>query len=643
MEGGYFYNIMFRSIVIFLLFILFKQIILSQDNFQKIYLFEDTFAIIHDVYVTDSCYYVAATSGKGYGRVDIAFAKIQLNGEIDNFQKDITPTEYNLSFGCRTQLDTNFRGNFMFGYVNRVNGMLWFPQITEVNVEGSVINHIQLLQFQNDSIRFADMGKVMVNNVDSSYFMSFNYYDNTTDDDSEYGDEGEAGVFFGKVNLFGDTIWTKKFRYEPIGYYKPIYSLIDFKKLNDNLLLLILRETKQNATSSAQQDWSKLHFYHLDQNGNVMNHYTFQDSQFCYGSYGVLELSDGGVIQTYFESRLTGTAPNSDYFISRPIIARLGNNFQLVWKDTLLQGYWNLSTKSAPYKLISVNDTIFAGAFTWDWATHHSIDSVENWSEFGAFQTTRIFNRNINGSLLWNRDFMYWSPTDSSNEPEYEIWDIETTFDGGFIACGQAIHKDSITLGKPGQFGYILKTNCLGFLGDPQTAVSFSYKDSFIVEFVNSSIQAGSYKWVFGDGDTLDISEYVDTVLHHYSGSGDFAVKLIGYGCNGASDTLHFTINVPDNPNIPDDTTYYTGDGTFLTFYPNPSKAGESIAFYVGNIPDEEVRFELVNELGEMVFSGIIPQKESTYILPIQLAHGMYFGALQTISKRLETEKLVIH
>jgi len=88
------------------------------QNFQKIYLFEDTFAYVNDIFVTDSCCFFSGASGKGSLRCDVVFGKLDLNGEIITYTIDMTANEYNLSYGGRTQLDTNFRGNFNVGYTN---------------------------------------------------------------------------------------------------------------------------------------------------------------------------------------------------------------------------------------------------------------------------------------------------------------------------------------------------------------------------------------------------------------------------------------------------------------------------------------------------------------------------------------------
>jgi PKD repeat protein len=272
-----------------------------------------------------------------------------------------------------------------------------------------------------------------------------------------------------------------------------------------------------------------------------------------------------------------------------------------------------------------VQDSLFVGAFEY----------IEELVFNQAYYTTmRLSQYNLDGVNKWNRDYTYF-PTDNFNDPEYGIYDMELTSDGGYIMCGEIYHFDSLSAGSPGQFGYVLKTNCLGFLGDPIS--EFTYQsNSGLVEFVNEGIQAGSYTWIFGDGDTLVTNEYVDSVSHVYDANGIYIVQLIAHGCNGESDTILKSINVSGISNG------YVGDGTLLTLYPNPMSSGESLAFYVGDIPTEDITVEVVNEIGQSVFTGKIESSQTTYIIPLNFASGVYFVSLKNESDRLEVEKLIV-
>ena len=597
----------------------------AQVNFQKIYLFEDTFAIFNDIYVTDSCYYYTCTSGKAYQREFFNFGKIHFDGTEEILLLDQDFTSLQRVMFSQVDMDTNFRGNFVTNFVNS-SSLGSVPRVKEFDSEGNQISDfIYNDLWQNDSLFFWTANRQIIDNSDSSYYILTVASDYTTDDNSGFTN-GIQGCILFKIKYDGTIVFSKRFNYLPIGINKPTWVGINFLPYSSSSLLLVIDEMKTNSPSNAEMDWTKIHFIEIDKNGNELNHQTFQDGQYCPGSFGCTILNDGGVLISYYESILSGTPPNNDYFRPRPAIARLDNNFDLVWKRNIREFYgseYSYYTNMHDFKI--VQDSLFVGAF------EYVDELIFNQS---YYTTLRLSQYNLDGENKWNRDYTYF-PTDNFNDPEYGIYDLELTPDGGYIMCGEIFHFDSLSAGSPGQFGYILKTNCLGFLGDPTAKFSYSTNNGE-VEFVNEGIQAGSFLWIFGDGDTLNTTEYVDTVEHIYLENGNYTVQLIAFGCNGINDTISKTITVSGI------SSGYAGDGTLLTIYPNPIASGESLAFFVGNIAEENVTVEVVNMLGQIVFQGKVQTPNTTYIVPLNIAVGEYFVSLKSDSDNLEVEKLIV-
>jgi hypothetical protein len=598
----------------------------AQQNFQKIYLFEDTFAIFNDLYVTDSCYYYTCTSGKAYQREFFNFGRINLDGseQVLLLNQDVSSLQRVMY--SQVDMDTNFRGNFVTNFTNS-SALGSVPRIKEFDVEGNLINDFIFNDlWQNDSLYFWPSNRQIIDNSDSSYYILTVASDYTTDDNSGFTNGIQGCVLF-KVKYDGTILFMKKFNYLPIGTYKPTWVGLNFLQYTPTSFLMVIDEQKINSPSNYEMNWTRIHFIEIDYNGIELNHQIYQDGQYCPGSFGCTVLEDGGVLISYYESILDGSPPNNDYFRPRPVIARLNNNFDLIWKHQLNNFYgsdFGYYSNMHDFKL--VNDSLFVGAY------NHVDQLIFN----QAYLTTmRLSQYNLDGENKWNRDYTYFS-TDNFNDPEYGIYDLELTSDGGYIMCGEIYHFDSLNAGSPGQFGYVLKTNCLGFIGDPIS--EFTYQsNSGLLEFVNEGIQAGSYTWIFGDGDTLVTKEYVDSVSHVYDANGIYTVQLIAHGCNGEDDTISKTINVSGISNG------YVGDGTLLTLYPNPLSSGESLAFYVGDIPTKDITVEVVNEIGQSVFTGKIESSQTTYIIPFNFASGVYFVSLKNNSnERLEVEKLIV-
>src|SRR5690606_28467690 len=102
-------------------------------------------------------------------------------------------------------------------------------------------------------------------------------------------------------------------------------------------------------------------------------------------------------------------------------------------------------------------------------------------------------------------------------------------------------------------------------------------EDHYGIHFYNTSMQAGSYTWHFGDGTVLETDEYTDTVAHTYPGFGSYEGMLIAHGCNGDNDTLHFVVE----PKLHADPSIVTNGNGYFTVFPNPGIAGNELFVYL--------------------------------------------------------------
>jgi gliding motility-associated-like protein len=64
------------------------------------------------------------------------------------------------------------------------------------------------------------------------------------------------------------------------------------------------------------------------------------------------------------------------------------------------------------------------------------------------------------------------------------------------------------------------------------------------IEFTNTSVNAMTYAWSFGDGTTSQ----ADGPLHSYANPGSYTIELIAYGAGGCTDTLQVASGVVVNP-----------------------------------------------------------------------------------------------
>lgn len=600
------------------------------QNFHKIYPFDDAIAISHDIYVTDSCYYLGGTSAFGTAQLDVLLTKLDLEGNELSLVKQVTPGELNLAYGGNTQLDTNFRGNFIHGYTNHISGINSFPHLTEMDVHGNTVNYFNYTLFEADSLVFFDFGRFVVHNADSSYYGFFTYKD------ERVHKNGEGGSLLFKVNASGDTLWTQRFHHASTVTNKPSHLVKDLDILDNGTLLLTIGEVKQ--AGMAINEWARIHFITTDLDGNELGRHLYQDNTYTYGGFETLPLEDGGVIYSYFE-----TIEDDNDLLFRAVLCRLDSDFDLVWKSPLKPNFSNGAFYTVPNKLRFVNDSVVAGVYTW---SEKIMYDTTVWNSARYPMAVRVFNRHLNGDLLWARNHYYWPLTDSLNEPEYTLKDFELTPDGGFIMCGDVKNFDSLVAGVQGQFAYVLKTNCLGFLGDPEAAADYIIEDDYAITFINTSTQAGSYTWHFGPSsssgtvETLYTDEYTDTVTHIFPGPGSYEVQLIAHGCNAAADTLAFIVE-PEK--VEDPTVIPNGNGYF-TFFPNPVSTGGYLSLYLNALNPQDgevyVLFHAMN--GDLVQRISLGWEEGSYLIQTNMASGMYHVSLYQGDSFLQTRKLVV-
>ena len=142
-----------------------------------------------------------------------------------------------------------------------------------------------------------------------------------------------------------------------------------------------------------------------------------------------------------------------------------------------------------------------------------------------------------NGQVLWRRSY-------GGNRDEYIYGMIANHQDAsgraGYVMCGRTESSDlGVPLGNANL--YLLKTNCMGLLTEPQAAFSATMDTAALTasfqnlsQFVYpDSINGGHYIWEFGDG---TVSSEINPT-HTYAQEGVYLVKLTAVVCSDTSTT----------------------------------------------------------------------------------------------------------
>jgi|GEM_PF-728595 len=171
-----------------------------------------------------------------------------------------------------------------------------------------------------------------------------------------------------------------------------------------------------------------------------------------------------------------------------------------------------------------------------------------------------IIRTDNDGNIKWKRTY-------GGDLSDY-AYDMLVEEDGSIVITGR--YESTIPI-DTAISTYLLKTNCMGLLTEPQAAFGFQ-SCGLITEFENQSlyvypdsIDGGYYTWDFGDGATSD--EINPT--HSYTDEGVYQVSLTGIVCQDTS-IVTFPVHVAID-------TCYTFvdvpiiDEKAIRLYPNPA------------------------------------------------------------------------
>ena len=235
------------------------------------------------------------------------------------------------------------------------------------------------------------------------------------------------------------------------------------------------------------------------------------------------------------------------------------------------------------------------------------------------------------GNLVWKRHYGVDGADDYA-------WDMINTPDGGFMVVGRSYsffwQQTPI---------YLLKTNCMGLLTQPQAAFAAQIDTAALritlqnlSQFVYpDSIDGGHYIWDFGDGTT---STQINPT-HTYAQGGNYSVTLTAVVC---SDTSVFVQNV---------STWATGIEASplpppkeeeIRVLPNPANEQISISPPSGGWGVQTHTFVLYDVLGKEVARQVL-LANGTSVKTQHLPSGIYlYQIIDPQNQTLQHGKLSI-
>lgn len=204
------------------------------------------------------------------------------------------------------------------------------------------------------------------------------------------------------------------------------------------------------------------------------------------------------------------------------------------------------------------------------------------------------------------------------------------TVNNGTIVSGQG--TDSIMVNWGGTSGYVTVTgtspsgcpslpdSCFVTVA-PSPIAGFDTSAiglySPVYAFSDTSVNASTWYWDFGDGSTSN----QQNPNHQYGGAGTYTVTLIVTNSNGCVDTITSVIVVPEGILIPN---VFTPDGD-----------GINDEFYIPNSGMEEYRIQIYNRWGTLVFEAAADEIrwDGHNTSGVLCSDGTYYFVLKAVLK----------
>jgi hypothetical protein len=192
------------------------------------------------------------------------------------------------------------------------------------------------------------------------------------------------------------------------------------------------------------------------------------------------------------------------------------------------------------------------------------------------------------------------------------------TFNSSLPAADAALIRDAA---KAVVFDSLMEWHIGAY--DPAASFTFSMADDPQVVFANTSANASSFVWDFGDGETsTEISP-----VHTYLTPGTYTVQLIATACERA-DTAVLFLTVPGSLELAAEPQRLD-----LAVYPNPVET----VLQLPHIPVRLASYHIVNTMGQIVATGNLAGNSSaihvaslppgTYILQVLAPSGSVWHA----------------
>ena len=431
--------------------------------------------------------------------------------------------------------------------------------------------------------QYSDIGRRIIRNNDGTYLVAGDIY---------YNSHNRPYVI--KLRSDGSVIWRKIFTQYPRGEFNGLD--VD----NENGYYYFFGTANKDLPFYG--DWLIIK---TDTAGNIIHEQTYHP--------GGVNATDGAQILNGMLAADGSMLITTGVNYSEGRLAKINENFDIVWTGE------NEFVSGGSESIVELSDgSIVSGGTIRDLGSN-DIDA-------------KLVKVNPNGATSWERRY---GPTMA----DY-CYDMVAAPDGGYMLVGRSYLPDLNIVPI-----YIIKTNCMGLLTEPQAEFDTQTEADYTVSFFNQSqytypdsIDGGHYRWDFGDGSPPYIcgqgyGPCPAVVQHTYAQAGTYTAQLTAIVC---SDTAQVTqIVAAAAVGMPASVGQWGG----IKVYPNP--ASESLSLrYKGTQAAQWVLYDMSGRICKQL--TLLPNTH-TQTLPItDLSAGVYYYTLQGSAGLLGNGKVVV-
>lgn len=520
--------------------------------------------------------------------------------EVDNFQS--TSSNYSKIF-------INNDGNIPVAFTN-CDSNFCYPRIKEYSINGDLISDVHFKTFYDTtSLSQAFNDTHLIYNKDSYHYLLFV---NSTIDNSPAG-----GVLVLEVD--------HNFNYVRHNILHTVTGTLSVEEItigNDGSISVL---TNHVPGGSGINYKANLREYRLNNNLTIIEYLDFYDGQVLRLPKGWVSSNDSLKLVTYIK----GFYQQNIYRYYNYLVC-LDNDLNILWKiKPDEQSLVNPLFAASYHDMIRTNDDKFVilGSIYPDSLSHINRAQITKFDSLG--------------NILWTRRHYKVKDDPLTIEgPQIEMNSIIQKKDSGFICVGRYNDYEQYELGNHFQKSYIFETNCLGFMGNPESNFTYTNNGDFNITFTNTSFRSGGYTWYFGDGDSLVTDEAVLTLTHQYNSAGVYNVTLISNGCGNIKDTVQYEVLVS---HYGDDDNHFENI-EYFSLVPNPVVTGGEIYVYLKEfgIGEDAPMINIYSLSGQLIRTFTLENQIGTYHIPNQLASGEYILSLIIEGEIKRTEKLVV-